>query len=130
MFASGSYAWIRPLLATAVIALACGCATSGPKSARFLGEDIFITKLASAPAPPGTITLAVKDNIDVAGVLTTAGSKHFVIEGKPALKDAACLRIARQRGVQIVGKTNLSEFAISPSGVNEYFGTPENPLDF
>jgi Asp-tRNA(Asn)/Glu-tRNA(Gln) amidotransferase A subunit family amidase len=30
--------------------------------------------------------------------------------------------------VQIVGKTNLSEFAISPSGVNDYYGTPKNHL--
>jgi Asp-tRNA(Asn)/Glu-tRNA(Gln) amidotransferase A subunit family amidase len=30
--------------------------------------------------------------------------------------------------VQFVGKANLSEFAISPSGVNEHFGTPASPL--
>ena len=107
-----------------------GCSTVGPHRARILGEDIFITELPPSPAPPGTIRLAVKDNIDVAGVITTAGSQHLAMQGKPAEKDAACLSIARQRGVQIVGKTNLSEFAISPSGVNEYFGTPENPLDF
>ena len=32
------------------------------------------------------------------------------------------------RNVQIVGKTNLAEFGVSPSGFNEYFGTPKNPL--
>src|SRR4029077_19333845 len=47
---------------------------------------------------------------------------------KPAQKDAPCLAIARARNVQIIGKTNLSEFAISPSGMNEYYGTPVNPL--
>ena len=31
--------------------------------------------------------------------------------------------------MQIVGKTNLSEFDVAPSGINEYFGTPRNPLD-
>jgi amidase len=30
--------------------------------------------------------------------------------------------------VQIVGKTNLSEFAVAPSGINDYFGTPKSPL--
>ena len=29
----------------------------------------------------------------------------------------------------IVRKTNLSEFAVAPSGLNEYFGTPHNPYD-
>ena len=28
----------------------------------------------------------------------------------------------------IVGKTNLSEFAVAPSGFNEYYGTPKSPL--
>ena len=62
------------------------------------------------------------------GVVTTAGSEIFSITHKPAEKDAPCLAIARQRNVQIVGKTNLSEFAVSPSGMNEYFGTAVNPL--
>jgi amidase len=38
------------------------------------------------------------------------------------------LRIARKRGIAIVGKTNLSEFAIRVSGSNDYFGTPINPV--
>ena len=32
------------------------------------------------------------------------------------------------QGADIVGKTNLTEFAVAPSGMNEYFGTPLNPL--
>ena len=46
----------------------------------------------------------------------------------PALDDAACLAIARARNVLIVGKTNLSEFAVAPSGFNQYFGIPQNRL--
>ena len=37
--------------------------------------------------------------------------------------------IARARNVQIVGKTNLSEFAVAPSGINDFFGTPRSPLN-
>ena len=62
------------------------------------------------------------------GVVTTAGSEIFSATHKPAEKDAPCLAIARRRNVQIVGKTNMTEFAVSPSGMNEYFGTPVNPL--
>ena len=74
------------------------------------------------------LRLAIKDNIDMRGVVTTAGSAFLKKNAPPAKKDAACLAIARQRKVQIVGKTNLSEFAVAPSGFNEYFGTPKNPL--
>lgn len=78
----------------------------------------------------GRLRLAVKDNIDVAGVITTAGSGYLAKRRQPAEKDAPCLAIARERQVQIIGKTNLSEFAVSPSGLNEYYGTPRNPFCF
>jgi Asp-tRNA(Asn)/Glu-tRNA(Gln) amidotransferase A subunit family amidase len=74
------------------------------------------------------LKLAVKDNIDMKGVVTTAGSEYLSKNNPPAAQDAPCLAIARQRGVDIVGKTNLSEFAVAPSGFNEYYGTPKSPL--
>ncbi len=82
------------------------------------------------PAEGSTrLKLAVKDNIDMKGVVTTAGSEYFAKNNPPAKKDAACLAIARQRNVEFVGKASLSEFAIAPSGINEYFGTPRNPMN-
>jgi amidase len=82
------------------------------------------------PAPRGEkrLRLAVKDNIDLQGVVTSAGSEYVAKHNLPAADDAPCLAIARQRDVRIVGKTNLSEFAVAPSGLNDYFGTPKNPL--
>ena len=74
------------------------------------------------------LRLAVKDLIDIRGVVTTAGSKYVAETSQPALSDAACLMISRARNVQIVGKTNLSEFAVAPSGINDFFGTPRSPL--
>src|SRR6266705_1096934 len=74
------------------------------------------------------LRLAVKDLIDMKGVVTTAGSEFLAKHSPPAKRDAKCLAIARQRGVQIVGKTNLTELAVAVSGLNEYFGTPQNPL--
>ena len=74
------------------------------------------------------LRLAVKDNIDMKGVVTTAGSEYLAKNSPPAKEDASCLALARQRGVTIVGKTNLSEFAVAPSGFNEYYGTPKSPL--
>src|SRR6516165_8946015 len=76
----------------------------------------------------GQLSLAIKDNIDMKGVVTTAGSEYLADTASPALRDADCLAIARKRNVPIVGKTTLSEFALSPSGLNDYFGTPRGPF--
>lgn len=81
------------------------------------------------PAKSGSgLRLAVKDLIDMKGVVTSAGSEFLAKTSAPAKRDADCLAIARQRGVRIVGKTNTTELAVAVSGVNEYFGTPRNPL--
>ena len=74
------------------------------------------------------LRLAVKENFDLKGTITTAGSQYIASLGQPAQSDAACLTLARQRNVIIVGKTNLSEFAIAPSGFNQYYGIPKNRL--
>jgi Asp-tRNA(Asn)/Glu-tRNA(Gln) amidotransferase A subunit family amidase len=88
------------------------------------------TFIAYWPGPKNSqqLRLAVKDNIDMKGVVTTAGSEYVAKTSPPASRDAGCLAIARERNVHIVGKANLSEFAVSPSGINEYFGTPRSPF--
>ena len=80
------------------------------------------------PKEKKQLRLAIKDNIDMKGVVTTAGSEYVAKTSQPASRDAQCLQIARERNVQIVGKTNLSEFAVAPSGLNGYYGTPKNPF--
>ena len=76
----------------------------------------------------GKLRLAVKDNIDMKGEVTTAGSQYVAGTNRPAVRDASCLAPARRGNVHIVGKTNLTEFALGTSGMNEYYGTPVNPL--
>jgi amidase len=112
--------------ALASLVLCSGCSLV-PRPARLSGNRAFIDYWAPDPNSK-QLRLAVKDNIDMKGVVTTAGSEIFSLTHKPAAKDAACLAIARRRNVKIVGKTNLTEFAVSPSGLNEYFGTAVNPL--
>jgi amidase len=80
------------------------------------------------PKGSSQMRLAVKDDIDMKGAVTTVGSEYFAKNSKEASRDAKCLAIARERKVQIVGKTNLSEFAVAPSGLNEFYGTPKNPF--
>lgn len=73
--------------------------------------------------------VAVKDCIDLAGTVTTAGSPAFAASATPATADAACLQGIRTAGLAVVGKTNLHELCFGSTGVNPWFGTPPNPFD-
>jgi amidase len=115
------------LLGLASLALLSGCSLLPSFHPRLAGNRAFIAYWPPAEST-NQLKLAVKDNIDVNGMVTTAGSGRLARKRVPAEKDAACLAIPRQRYVQIVGKANLSEFALAPSGFNEYFGTPASPL--
>jgi len=88
----------------------------------------FITPLPPVPGATGP-RLAVKELIDIEGVLTTAGSRAVAETARPASRDAACLAGARAAGAVIVGKANLHELAYGGAGINEWLGTPVNPLD-
>lgn len=110
-----------------LVSVLSGCATPFNHDGGVTRNNAFIDYW---PPAKGTtdLRLAVKDLIDLRGVVTTAGSKYFEKNGLPATRDAACMAIARKRGVAIVGKTNLDEFAVGVTGMNEYFGIPRNRL--
>lgn len=92
------------------------------------GDDhVFISRLE--PGDGAGPTLAVKDCIDVAGVVTTAGCPALAEVAEPAAGDAACLTGAHAAGARLVGKTNLHELCFGATGVNPHYGTPRNPLD-
>lgn len=105
-----------------------GCSELEIRPARDSRDRTFITSGPTSTSG-GRLRLAVKDNIDVKGYVTSAGSEYLFKNTAPAARDAECMAIARARNVQIVGKTNLTEFALSVSGINGYFGTPWNPID-
>jgi amidase len=120
-----SLCWISPSLLLALLICGCDSPQRWPKGSS--RDHAFISHF---PSPEGStkLKLALKDNIDMEGVVTTVGSEYFAKTRQPAEQDADCLAIARRRGVEIVGKTNLSEFAVYPSGINDYYGTPRSPL--
>jgi amidase len=89
-------------------------------------DTTFITRYDTSG--PG-VRLAVKDLIDMAGEVTTAGCRAVARRAEPAEQDAACLQGARDAGARIVGRTNLHELALGVTGVNPWYGTPVNPLD-
>jgi len=117
----------RSIAGVFVISLLGSCASnhSGDRSR----SNAFTSYFGEAQNE-GALRLAVKDLIDMKGLVTSAGSEYFLKNRPPAIRDAECLAIARsRRDVHIVGKANLTEFAISVSGRNGYFGTPVNRLD-
>jgi amidase len=116
-----------PILPLGLALFLTGCVAPFSRPASVSHNHAFIVYWPPPKEAKG-LRLAVKDLIDVKGVVTTAGSEYLAKHGAPALDDAACLAIARARNVLIVGKTNLSEFAVAPSGFNQYFGIPQNRL--
>src|SRR5262249_49120137 len=70
--------------------------------------------------------VAVKDNIDVAGLPTTAACPAFAY--RPARDATSVARLVRA-GAIVIGKTNLDQFATGLVGVRSPYGTPRNPLD-
>jgi aspartyl-tRNA(Asn)/glutamyl-tRNA(Gln) amidotransferase subunit A len=72
------------------------------------------------------IPIALKDNIDTAGTLTTAGSGVF--RDRIPTEDAPVVTRLVAAGAVIIGKANLHEFAFSTGEVS-YFGPPRNPWD-
>lgn len=76
----------------------------------------------------GTAPLvAVKDNIDVQGMVTTAGGRH--LPDKPAENDAPVVAAIKQAGCQVVGKTNMHEYAFGVTNENPHYGNARNPRD-
>jgi amidase len=70
------------------------------------------------------LVIAVKDNIDVAGFATTAGSRSLA--GNVARSDATVVSRLRKRGVIFPGKTNLDTFARGVRSKSEIRGTTSN----
>ena len=70
------------------------------------------------------IPFALKDNIDTAGIRTTAGSALF--EDRVPGQNATVVGLLKAAGAVLLGKTNLMEFAIGASN-SSYWGPVRNP---
>ena len=107
-------AWDDPALFIArvpeadVLARAAALAAEGPRSRPLYG-----------------VPFVVKDNIDVAGLPTTAACPAYAY--RPA-EDAPCVVRLLAAGAVLLGKTNLDQFATGLVGVRSPHGAPRNAV--
>ncbi|HUS96693.1 MAG TPA: amidase, partial [Hyphomicrobiaceae bacterium] len=73
------------------------------------------------------LTLAVKDNIDTAGLETTMGSPFF--KGRVPNSTATVVERLKRAGAIVVGKATLHEFAFGVRSFNPIAGQARNPFD-
>lgn len=73
------------------------------------------------------VPVVVKDNIDTAGLVTSAGSSAFA--GWRPKTDAPIVAALKGQGAVILGKTNMHELAYGVTSNNPVYGPVRNPYD-
>lgn len=82
---------------------------------------------AGQPSGPlDGIPIAIKDNVDVAGLACTAGSA--ALRHRIPVQDAPAAERLRHAGAVLLGKLNMHEGALGATTDNEAFGRCNNPL--
>ena len=71
------------------------------------------------------IPIALKDNMDTAGILTTAASAVF--ENRVPTRDAMVYQRLKQAGAVLLGKLNMHEFAYGGTSAITHYGPVHNP---
>jgi len=72
------------------------------------------------------VPVAIKDDVDVAGELTTCGSSAT---STPAARDSEVVSRLRAAGAVIIGKTSVPELMIFPFTESLTYGATRNPWD-
>jgi Asp-tRNA(Asn)/Glu-tRNA(Gln) amidotransferase A subunit family amidase len=93
--------------------------------------DALPERFASGPKPPlYGIPVSLKDCFDLAGFVTTCGSRFYAERNAPARQDSAVAARLRSQGAVIVGKTHMHPLAYGITGENPDYGDstqPRNP---
>ena len=96
-------------------------------TARQTADQIDALRRDGRPLPAfAGVSLSVKDLFDMAGVVTRAGSR-VLDSAAPASDDATVVARLKAAGFNIVGRTNMTEFAYSGLGMNPHHGNPRSP---
>ena len=98
-----------------------------PELARADAQRVDRGRAAGRPLPLDGLPVALKDNIDVAGVPTTVGSQVYA--DRVAERDAAVTARLRAAGAVVLGKLHLHEFVYGVTSNNPWYGACRNPWD-
>jgi len=97
----------------------------GPCAVRLRAQAEALDRRDPGSLPLYGIPFAVKDNIDIAGLPTTAACPAFAYRPDRSAAVVAALEAA---GAMLVGKTNLDQFATGLVGTRSPYGVPRNVL--
>jgi amidase len=87
-------------------------------------EQADARRRAGESRPLLGLPVAVKEDIDVAGVVTTFGTRAAT---RPAAQDAEIVRRLREAGAIVIGKTNVPEICAVPWTESPTYGATRNP---
>lgn len=95
-------------------------------AARRAADDSDARRKAGTARALEGVPVAVKDNIDAAGFVTTAGMATRG-DTAPADEDSPAVARLRDAGAVIIGKLNMNEAALGADNTNPHFGACHNP---
>jgi AtzE family amidohydrolase len=99
------------------------------ESARAQAASIdAVLKSGADHGPLAGVPFAVKNLFDIAGVVTTAGSKIHGRKGA-AYEDATAVAKLKAAGAILIGALNMDEYACGFTTENSHFGPTRNPHD-
>src|SRR5256886_4627721 len=101
--------------------------SAAPALGRELGRMELNAFISHSQEKGSGDAVAVKDLVDVEGMVTTAGG--IILPNVPAEQDAPVVARIRQAGCVVAGKANLHEFAYGVTNINPHYGTALNPHD-
>lgn len=85
---------------------------------------VLMDKFRGKPLPPlYGVPFALKDNIDVKDVVTTATCEKYAYKAKST---APAVQLLLDAGALFIGKTNMDQFATGLSGCRSPYGTPHS----
>ena len=109
-------------------------APSDPESFARLNEALHafvntptLPQSSSAAGSLAGWSIAIKDNIDIAGEIVGVGTPMFA--DRRATSTATAIQRLLDAGAAIAGRTQMVELAFGGWGINTTLGTPRNPWD-